>query len=338
MTSVRQPRPFALIGTGAISQVVHVPMLGERTDVVLAAVADIDLHKAETVSERFGVPMVMEPDEALEEPTIEAVVIATPNHLHEEMAIEALERGKHVFVERPLALTAQGAARVVAAAEASGTTLMVSLPHRYRPDLVALKSFVEEGQLGNLYAVRSTWLTRHAPPLRPGWKQQREESGGGALVHLGVPAIDVCMWMLDYPALRTVRAVLTTSDFEVEDAATLIAETEDGVVVSVEVSNRHFASEDRFFTRVMGHDGSGLLPPLEIYRRLGGRPLDVTPRQPKPRGGENPYMNAYRRQIDHFVRCVNGAAEATLPSEQVALMALIEGAYRSAEAGREVTP
>ena len=64
--------------------------------------------------------------------------------------------------------------------------------------------------------------------------------------------------------------------------------------------------------------------------------MEVTPRQPQPRGGENPYTNAYRREIDHFVRTVNGKEECEPPREQAALMALVQAAYRSSEEGREV--
>ncbi len=86
----------------------------------------------------------------------------------------------------------------------------------------------------------------------------------------------------------------------------------------------------------MGDEGSGSLPPLEVYKKVGGRPMEVTPRQPKPRGGENPYTNAYRRLLDDFVRQITGLRDITIPEEQVGLMALIEAAYRSAEEGREV--
>lgn len=338
MKQVREPRHFAIIGTGAISQVVHIPILTERPDVVLSAVADLDLHKAESVSRRFEVPAARTAEEVLDDPEIEAVVIATPNHLHEELAVAALERGKHVFVERPLALDGDGAERAVAAAEAAGRNLMVGLPHRYRPDLAALRSFVEGGESGPVYGVRVSWLTRQVPPMRPTWKELKDQAGGGALVHLGVTALDICLRTVGYPTVRTVRALLTQGAFEVEDAATLIAETEDGIALSIEVSSRHYASEDRFNVRVMGEEGSGRTPPLELYRRIGGRPIDVTPRQPKPRGGENPYTNAYRRQIDHFVRCVAGESDPELPYEQATLMRVIRAAYRSAEERREVSP
>ena len=155
---------------------------------------------------------------------------------------------------------------------------------------------------------------------------------------LGVPSLDVCLWLLGYPPIKRLSCVATKGDLDVESAATLMAETDDGVAITLEVSSRYFAGQDRYYARVMGTEGSGSLPPLELYRQLGGRPLEVTPRQPRPRGGENPYMNAYRRQLDHFVRAVDNRAEAPLPEEQVTLMAVIQAAYRAAEAGSEEVP
>ena len=156
------------------------------------------------------------------------------------------------------------------------------------------------------------------------------------MMDLGVSALDLCLWLVGYPEITRVTAVMHRSEFEVEDAATLMMESAAGVVFTLEVSSRYYAGEDRYFARVMGADGSGSLPPLEIYRKLGGRPLDVTPRQPRPRGGENLYMNAYRRLLDHFIRVVAGSAEAQLPEQQVALMRVIDGAYRSDRERREV--
>jgi len=325
-----------LIGTGAISQIVHVPIFAEREDVDLVALADIDVHRAETLSRRFGVPLVMSADEVIEHDDLDAVVLCTPNHLHEEMAVAALETGKHVFVERPLALTSEGAARVIDVAERAGLQLVVGMPHRFRPGVVALRSFIAGDELGDVYAVRGSWLNRPVPITRPTWRQDATCAGGGVLVDLGIPALDLCLWLVGFPEIKRVSCVVTRGEHEVEDAATLMAESKDGIALTLDVSNRLFAGADRYYARVMGTEGSGSLPPLEIYKQLGGRPIEVTPRQPRPRGGENLYTNAYRRQLDAFVRCVSGQLEVDLPHEQVGLMRLVEAAYRAAEAGEEV--
>ena len=328
---------IGIIGAGAISQIVHLPILAERYDVDLVALADSDVHKAETLSRRFEVPVVMSADELIDLDEVDALLICTPNDLHEDLASRALEAGKHVLVERPLATTSRGAARVIDAAERSGTVLSVGLPHRFRPEVMALRSFVQGGELGRLFAVRGSWLTRSVRSSRSSWRENREVAGGGALMDLGIPALDLGFWVIGYPQVARVSCVMTAQDGEVEHSATLMLETADGVAITMEVSNRLFAGDDRYYVRVMGSEGSGSLPPLEVFKQLGGRPMELTPRQPKPRGGENPYTNAYRRLLDDFVRGVQGLGEPKIPREQIHLMAVLEAAYRSAERGEEVS-
>jgi len=333
----REPIRVGIVGAGAISQIVHLPILVERDDVEVVALADSDIHKAEVLSRRYSVPLVVQASELLDVEELDAVVICTPNDHHEEMAIAALEAAKHVLVERPIALTGAGAARVVGAAQRAERVLSVGLPHRFRPEVIALRSFAAGGELGELSSVRGGWLTRATPASRKSWRMRRE-SGGGVLVDLGIPALDLCLWLTDFPAVRRVSC-LAGWDEEVDDvehSANLLLEADGEMAISVEVSRRLFAAEDRYFARVMGSEGSGKLPPLEVYKQAGGRPIDITPRQPKPRGNENPYMNAYRRLLDDFVRQVTGLRDVAYPLHQADVMEIIEAAYRSIEEGREV--
>ena len=331
--SEKAPVRVGIIGAGAISQLVHLPILAERPDVEVVVLADADMHKAETLSRRFGVPLVMETEAVLGSDEVDAIVLCTPNHLHADMAVTALESGKHLLVERPLAATSSGVEKVVDVAEASGAILAVGMPHRFRPEVAALRSFVEGGELGQVFAARASWLTRKLAGQRTSWRADREISGGGVLIDLGVVALDLCLWSIGYPEVTRVTCSLEAEDDEVEHSGTLMLETRSGVTISVEVSNRLFASKDRYYLRVMGADGSASIPPLEVFRLAGGRPMDVTPRQPRPQGGENRYTNAYRRLLDAWIRSLQGTAELEIPREQVALMKIIEAAYRSAESG-----
>jgi predicted dehydrogenase len=330
------PIRLGVVGTGAISQIVHVPIFAEREDVALVALADRDPHKAETLSRRFEVPLVLDAQELIEADNVDAVVLCTPNALHEAQAVAALEAGKHVLVERPLALTAEGARRVIEAADKAERVLMVGMPHRFRPEVVALRDFVAGAELGEVHAAHGSWMTRASPAMRSKWRQDPAVAGGGALMDLGIAALDLCLWVIGYPDMKRVSCVLGAKEGRVETAATLMAETVDGAVLTLAVSNQLFAKEDRYYARVLGTEGTGSLPPLQVFRQAGGRPMDITPRQPRPRGGENPYTNAYRRLLDEFVRGILGTVETELPREQPALMALIAAAYRAAEAGREV--
>lgn len=334
--SERSPIRVGIIGAGAISQVVHLPILTERPDVDVVAIADTDVHKAEALSRRFNVPVVMDSDDLLQFDEVDALVLCTPNNLHEETAVTALESGLDLLVERPLAATSAGAARVLEAAEKGGRILAVGAPHRFWPEATALRSFVEGGELGDLFAARVSWLTRQLPGVRTNWRSDRDSPGGGALVDLGNSALDLCLWSVGFPDVTKVSCALTFDGDAVEHSGTLMLQTAGDMAISVEVSTRLFASEDRYYLRVMGSEGSASIPPLEVFKLLGGRPMEVTPRQPKPRGGENPYTNAYRRLLDDWVRSLAGLAERQLPREQVALMKIIEAAYRSAEFGSEV--
>lgn len=332
----REPLRVGVLGVGAVSQIVHLPILTEREDAKVVAVADTDILKAKTLATRFEVPKILSDLELVRDEDVDAVVICAPNYLHDSLAIAALEAGKHVFVERPLALTPEGVQRILDAAEAAGRCLTVGMNHRFRPDAGALASFVAGGELGDIYAVRASSLTRKTPFGRSTWRQSAEQ-GGGALMDLGVQILDLALWLVAYPRIKRVSAVLDRrGDDSVEDAASLFAVAESGTAFSIEVSWSLFADADRHYARVMGRDGSGSLPPLEIQKQLGGRPADVTPRQPKPRGGENPFTNAYRRQLDQFVRAASGECEIPLPTEQVHLMEIMQAAYRSAELGQEV--
>ena len=330
------PLKTGILGVGAVSQLVYLPILSERGDVDLTAVSDTDLPKAETLAGRFDVPRVLTDEEILSDDAIEVVMICTPNYLHEALAVTALESGKHVLVEQPVAFTSEGVRRVLDAASSAGRHLSVGMNHRFRPDVGALASFVVGGELGDIYAVRTSSLTRKTPAARPTWRQKPEEAGGGALMDLGVQILDLSFWLLGYPRITRVSAVLQQEDGEVEAAASLFAISDSGVAFSVEVSWSLFAERDRHYARVMGTEGSGSLPPLEVQKQLGGRPINVTPRQPRPRGGENRFTNSYRRLLDQFLRTIAGESDSPPPTEQVLLMDVIAAAYRSVREGREI--
>ena len=336
MNDPRRPVRLGVLGTGAVNQIVHMPILTGRTDVEVVAVSDADVPKAKAIAARFGVKRVVSDQQLLEGDLVDGVVISTPNNLHEEQAMAALRAGKHVLVERPLALSARGVDRLLKTARKAGRVLMAGMSHRYRPDAAALSSFVAGGELGQVYQVRGSWLNRKLHLNRPTWRQNKALSGGGALMDLGVPALDLCLYMIGYPPIKRVSAVLSYGEYEVEDAALVMATTAKGLVITIEVSWSFFGNEDRQFFRVMGSEGSGSLPPLQVFKQLGGRPLDATPHQPVPRTAENPYHAAYRKELDLYVRAIAGERDVPLPQEQYALMSVIQAAYRSAAKGREV--
>lgn len=327
---------IGVIGTGATSQLMHLPILSERPDVDLAAVSDLDDLKARDVARRFGVARVLDDDALVADEGIEGVVICAPSFLHEGFASDCLRAGKHVLVERPLALSADGARWVMKAAAEAGRGVLLGMAHRYQPDVRAFRAAVAGGVLGRASSARVTWLNRAVRRPRGGWRRRALESGGGALMDLGVPALDLALWVMGYPEVERVSATTLGEDADVEEEAHVHAVTRDRATLSLAASWRLHAPADRHRLEVFGSEGSASLSPLSIFREESGRTVDVTPRYPTPRGGEGLFANGYRRLLDHFVAVVAGRTPAEPPAEQTALMRLVEAAYESAREGREV--
>lgn len=324
-----------LLGLGSIAQVVHLPILAQLEGVTLDVVGDADDVKARTIGGRFGARALRSDDEVYRA-DIDAVVICTPNHMHEEQAIAALEAGKHVLVEKPLALTEEGCARVVAAAEKSGRTLMVAMNNRYRPDTQAIKPFADGGELGRIFLTRAAWLNKKMRIPRPTWRHRVATAGGGALIDLGVQTIDLCLWTLGFPAAASVVAhTHTPPGAEVEDTGAILLRLADGGAISLTISWSLVAERDRHYMRLLGTRGSAMIQPLAVYKESDTGLLDVTPKL-APAGRENAYTASYRNQLTEFVRAVRGEIQPPPPREQGAIMRIVTAAYEAAREQREV--
>jgi predicted dehydrogenase len=324
-----------VLGTGAIAQIVHLPLLIDLPGARVEGVCDIDDTKAAALASRLGIPRVFASDEDLfASDDIDAVVICSPNHLHESQAIAALEAGKAVLVERPLALDAKGAAAVVKAAEEADRTLVVAYNNRYRQDIRGVKSFVTAGELGEVFSIHGTWFNKKVRLRRPTWRHRKATSGGGAFMDLGVQVLDLSLWLLDYPKVERVTASMHPGeDMEVEDSASVLIALESGPIISVQVTWSLLADKDRHHIRLFGTAGSATTHPLQVFKEMEHGILNATP-QVVP-GVENPYTASYRDELRHFVAAAMGASQQP-PREQIELMRVVSAIYESAEKGREV--
>jgi predicted dehydrogenase len=332
----QEPVRIALLGTGSIAQVVHLPILSGMPGVLLQGIADVDRPRARAIAERLDLPQLYQSDEeAFTSDAVDAVVICTPSHLHEEQAIAAMRAGKHVLVEKPLAFDAAAAERVCQVAEETGKCLMVAMNNRYRPDVQALKPFARSGELGDLFLMKAGWLNRKVRMPRPTWRHRLETAGGGALMDLGTQVLDLALWTLDYPQVEQVMAHLHPGEgMEVEDTATLMVWVKNGPLLSVEMTWSLFAEHDRHYLQLLGTAGAGAIAPLSVHKEIEHGLLDLTP-QVEP-GRENLYTASYRQVLTDFVAKVRGGAQIAPPREQVELMRLIQLAYQSAREGRAV--
>ena len=326
----------SVIGTGAIAQVVHLPTLSQLPGVRVVSLCDVDTSKSQALANRFGIGRVCGAEEdVFADPDVDGVVICAPSIQHEPLAIAALQAGKHVLVEKPLALTSEGAARVIAAAEAADRTLMVAMNNRYRPDVVALKPFLTGRELGDVFFVKGAALNRKVRHVRPTWRHTPTTAGGGALMDLGVQTLDLCLWLLDYPEVRRVHAHHHPGeDMEVEDSALATFELADGSIIYIETTWNLQAQRDRHYVQLLATRGSAAFPPLAVSKEVEQGLLDVTPPTAPTQG--NLFTAAYREQLRDFAATARGGKPRVLPREQVRLMRLIELAYQSIRERRVV--
>lgn len=329
----RQVR-IAVIGAGGAAQVVHLPILKRLPQLEVAAVVDPAPEKARTIAERFQVATPLEDVSELREvEDLAAAVVCTPNDSHEEVVGACLEQGLHVLCERPLTTTSDSARRMIAAAEDAGLQLMVAMNQRFRYDLRAIRQFVHSGELGEAFFVRSSWLNQRERRPRKGWRRSPERAGGGVMMDLGVQAVDLALWLLDFPRTKRVSARFHRRR-QVEDSAMALLSLEGGTTVSVEVTWELMEERDRHGIYVFGTKGSAGTSPFRVQKELETGLTDVTPPLDVGEGGL--YTASYRQEWAYFLRRVRGERPVEVEREQVHLMETLEACYRSAREGREV--
>ena len=326
----------ALVGVGVAGQVSHIPAWKKLEGVELVTLVDRDQEKAQRVAQRFGVPNATTAiDEVLEDPEIDLVDICTPNFLHAPLAIAALESGKHVLVERPIARNAAETEKMVKAADKADRMLVCALAHRFREDTKILKKFVDRGELGEVFYTKTGWLRQRTDWRSEEWRQQKQVSGGGVLMDLGVQMLDLTLYILGGPKVESVSASAhKAGKAEVEDSLIALLRLENGCVVNLEVTWGLLMEKDFAYVNLFGQSGAALWNPLRIHKGMHGSLVNVTPAVDSPR---NVYKQAIEAQIAQFADGVRkGGNAGASGAEMLAVMRLVDAIYRSAEQGREV--
>lgn len=336
MATTAQPLRFGLVGAGAIAQLAHLPALERTRGAELVALCDNDGPKARALAERFGVRDVFtDIDDLFDFDELDAVIIATPNHLHEPHVLAALKAGVDVLCERPLSLTARGVDRILAAAQRANRKVVVGNNHRFRADIQQLQRFIKGGELGALTGIRGgDYQFRRT---QGGWRNRRAEAGGGAFLELGYPLMDLALWLADFPEPVRVSAHYDRGRGAgaVEDSMAVQVEFAGGLLFTCDVTWNYVGEGDRWWFEALGSRGSARLAPLRIVKLLNGRPADVSPTGAAAR--ESAFTQSYRAELAHFMALLRGATPYRPPADQLAVQKLVEAVYKSAEAGREVT-
>ncbi|MBA3579333.1 MAG: Gfo/Idh/MocA family oxidoreductase [Gemmatimonadaceae bacterium] len=329
------PIRLGLAGAGAIAQLAHLPALSKLRGGQLVALCDNDGPKAGALAERFEVPHVFtDLEDMLELDELDAVIIATPNHLHEPHVLSALRSKVDVLCERPLAMNVRGVERILEAAQRTGRKVVVGNNHRFRSDVQQLGRFLSGGELGRVTGMRSGEYQFRSS--RDGWRYRRAEAGGGAFFEHGMPLLDLALWLAGSPEPLRVMAYSErpASAGGVEDAMFAHLECAGNVNFTFDINWCYVGHEERWWFEVLGSRGSGRLAPLRVVKDLNGKPTDVSPTGAAAR--ESVFLQSYRAELAHFIAVLTGAAEYEPPTDQLKLHKIIEAMYRSADEGGEI--
>jgi predicted dehydrogenase len=183
----------------------------------IVAVADISAELARRAGERCPGAQVASSLEELLASDAEGIVIATPSGLHAEQSITALEAGRSVFCQKPLARTAEECRRIVAAAERRNRLLGVDFSYRHTAAMAAVRQLVTSGAIGEVFAVDLVFHNAWGPD-KP-WFYDPKHSGGGCVIDLGIHLVDLALWTLGFPVVDEVNSQFRRSSGGVEDYA-----------------------------------------------------------------------------------------------------------------------
>ena len=334
----------------------HATGWAESDKAELVAISDPDIDALDRQGDAYDIGRrYREPAELLADPDIDIVDICAPNGFHADYAVAALEAGKHVICQKPLAPTSAEIRRIVAARDKAGKLVMTAQQYRFASVSQALKATIDAGRIGRIYHARCWYLRRAGLPVRTGLIYKRN-SGGGVCIDIGVHVLDLALWLMGNPKPVTVTgtapAILAThpdargqrgapipEDIDVEDFAAGFVRFENGATLSIEVSwlLHHSPDPDKRIW-VYGTEGGVVFPDGTLHHAdsRSGQLLDT---RITPRGDSHGEYDqaAYSAAFDAFAAAVLAGGESPAPPEQsLQVQSILEGIYRSHESGSEV--
>jgi len=332
---------IGVIGCGLIGRR-RAEQAAAHRDSECVAVSDVDLAAAQQTAQLAGAEAVSDWRGLLERTDIDAVVVSTPNGFLADIAVYALERGKHVLVEKPMGRNLAEADRMYRAACGAERVLKVGFNHRYHPAIAAAHERVAQGEIGEVINLRCRYGHGGRPGYDTEWRGNRDLAGGGELLDQGVHVVDLVHWFAGIP--HAAFAVLQTAVWplrDLEDNAFGMFRFASGAVASFHTSWTQW--KNLFSLEVFGRTGgiviSGLgrsygVETLTVYHRRpdGGAPDETALVFDGPdeswRLEWDDFVTALRRGTDHAMQ---GTAQ-----DGVVAMRLIDALYRSAALGAVV--
>lgn len=335
------------IGTGGIAGR-HAQSLLEIDDVVIVAGADISDEALEKFAADTGATETYKDyEQMLEEADINAVSVCTPNYLHHEPTIKALQAGCDVMVEKPMAMNSKEAQEMVDVAEEAGRKLTIGFQWRLSPEAQALRQYLEAGEIGQPLFARVQALRRRGIP-NWGVFGQKELQGGGPLIDIGVHIMEMAHYLMGRPRPVTASANTWTylgdkpsevrsqwegwdhETYTVEDLATGFIRFENGACMSVESSFAAHIEDNLMNVQIMGEKGGCTTNPPRIFKDEAGLMVNVEPAYVGNHSG-------FDLKIENWVANMRGEEESLCPAiDGLMVQKMLDGLYESAEKGHEV--
>ncbi|MBI5974847.1 Gfo/Idh/MocA family protein [Staphylococcus canis] len=351
---------IGVIGCGGIATGKHLPSLIKVEDVEVTAFCDIDVTKAQEAAATFGTAeakVYTDYHELLKDSSIEVVHVCTPNHLHCDMTVSALEAGKHVMCEKPMAKTTKEAKTMIEAAQRTGKKLTIGYQNRFRADSQYLHEVTSRGDLGDIYFAKGHAIRRRAVP-NWGVFLDEEAQGGGPLIDIGTHALDLTLWMMNNYEPESVMGStfhkLSEKEnaanawgpwdpkaFTVEDSAFGFIKMKNGATIILESAWALNSLEvDEAKCSLSGTEGGA---DMKDGLRIHGEDLGTL--YSKKIELENKGVDFYEGdQVDEaeeeakaWIACIKNDTEPVVkPEEAMVVTQILEGIYESAKTGKAV--
>lgn len=355
---------IGVVGVGLIGKT-HLRNYAKIEDAEVVAVCDINEQEAKSVAEQFHVPDVYTDfKEMLQRDDIEAIDVCLHNNLHAPVTVAALQAGKDVYCEKPIAGTYHDGTVMLDAAEESGRKLHIQLGTLYRKETKAAKALIDGGMLGKLYHARATGHRRRGRPFMDGYGTadflKKQVAAGGALIDMGVYHIAQMLYLLDTPKVQRVSGKgyremevdpkrSQQAVFDVEELGLGFVKFEGGATLDIcEAWSIHLGSIEgcsvvgtKGGVRMPAYSDQAILAPFSYHTTACDLDLNCTVNLDEMDGRWNQLKDnydAYQSSQHHWIAALQGRVEL-LPTSHIALQTMLisEGIYLSDRLGREVS-
>jgi predicted dehydrogenase len=333
------------ISGGGVIGHVHADALTGVENARLVAVAEPREDAGRAFADKFSVTWYESYEEMLRDPGVDVVIVATPSGLHPDQTIAAAGAGKHVITEKPMAITADGATRMIEACESAGVRLAVIFQNRLLPDVFRVKRAIEAGLLGKIVLANGTvhWVrSQEYYDANGGWRGTWALDGGGALMNQAIHTVDVLQWLMGGVVSIQAHTATLTHDIETEDTASASLLFANGAVGTMQATTST-KNDYPVKIEVVGEKGKVVLESNTVTLWDAEHDLPdnllteadhalVDGWAPKEHFGA-----AHRRQLQRIFEALEHGTEPPIPGNEARkAVDLILGIYESARTGRRV--